>query len=262
MDTDLWQRPLPPTPGELRQAEAAMADLVPDAQWQVYASVLQQARDRGLRFAVGGGLAFSLYSGHPRNTKDMDIFIVPGDHQEFIDLMHRAGYEEYRAVPYDPTWSYRGHQDGYIMDVLWRMLNDRAPVDEQWIQRGWDLQIRGVPLRLISVEELMWAKLYILHRERCDWPDILVLLYARGPQMDWGHLLGRLGDDAPVFGGLLHLFRWMCPGRAARLPSWIWGRLGLTDEPLGGPEVDYRRVALLNSSEWFPKGETVCRSVQ
>lgn len=257
----IFSDPLP-TECELRQAEAALADLVPEAQWEVYAPVLRQARDRGLRFAVGGGLAFSVYAGHRRNTKDLDVFILPPDHEAFLDLMTQARFEEYTVVPYDPTWSYRGHRQGYIMDLLWRMLNDRAPFDEEWFHRGWDLQIRGLPLRLLPPEELIWTKLYILHRERCDWPDILILLHARGAQLDWEHLLGRLGEDAPVLGGLVHLFRWMCPGRAARLPAWIWERLGLTAEPAEGPEVDRRRVALINSSDWFPKGEGRCESVQ
>lgn len=246
---------LPPTAGERRQAEEVLTELVPDEQWNIYAPVLREARDRGLRFAVGGGLAFSLYSGHRRNTKDMDIFILPPDHQEYLELMARCGFSEYTAVPYDRTWSYRGQKEGYIMDLLWRMLNDRAPFDEEWVRRGWDLQIRGLPLRLLPVEELIWTKLYILHRERCDWPDILILLHVRGPQMDWEHLLGRLGEDAPVLGGLVHLFRWMCPGRAAQLPDWIWERLGLTAEAVDGPPVDRRRVALINSHDWFPKGD-------
>lgn len=237
---------------ERRQAEAALSSLVPEEQWAVYAPVLRGARERGLRFAVGGGLAFSLYSRHPRNTKDMDIFIVEDDHQEFLRLMKEAGFTEYTAVPYDPTWSYRGQRQGYIMDLLWRMLNDRAPFDEIWTARGWDLEIRGVPVKLLPPEELIWTKIYILGRERCDWPDILEIVQARGTTLDWAHLLERLGPDAPLLGAVLSLFRWLCPGRAADLPVWLWPAVGLaTENPLGAPPVVPERAALLNGHDWF-----------
>ncbi|MBE0597103.1 MAG: nucleotidyltransferase family protein [Desulfuromonadales bacterium] len=241
------------TPGELRRAESVLESLVPEEQWAVYATVLRQALDLGLRFAVGGGLAYSLYSECQRNTKDLDVFILPDDHQPFLDLMALNGFTEYTAVPYDPTWSYRGHRQDYILDVLWRMLNNRAVFDDAWVSRGWQLNIRGVPVKLIPPEELIWSKLYIIYRERCDWPDILSILHARGAQLDWEHLLARTGDDAPLLGSVLTLFRWLCPGRAATFPHWIWKRLGLSETAPVGPDVDRSRADLIHGGSWFPQ---------
>lgn len=238
---------------ESLEALKVLDELVPLEQWAVYEPVLRRAQEGGLRFAMGGGLAFSLYGGHPRNTKDLDVFILPPDHEPFLELMAQAGFEEYTAVPYDRTWSYRGVKEGFIMDLLWRMLNERASFDEGWVEHGWTLDFRGVPLRLLPPEELIWTKMYIVHRDRCDWPDILVILGSRGPALDWERLIGRVGEDAPLLGAILSFFRWLHPERAAELPPWIWEKMGLCpwkEEP--DPARIRQRADLIRKGGWFP----------
>lgn len=253
MNKPLHLNEFPLSASERQKAEAALIDLIPEEQWTAYAPVLASARDKGLRFAVGGGIAFSLYAGMRRNTKDLDVFIHPPDQETFLPLMKQAGFSEYTAVPYDPTWSYRGVCLGNILDVLWRMLNNRGTIDAGWVRRGWPLQVRGIDLRLIPPEELIWSKLYILHRERCDWPDLLALLGVLGARLDWEYLLARVGEDAQLLGGVMSIFRWLCPGKAAALPPWIWARLGLSSaEGNGGPAVDWSRIALIKEGHWFP----------
>ncbi len=243
-----------PTPQERSTAASVLEELIPQTQWSVYEPILREATAQGLCFAVGGGIAFSLYAGHRRNTKDLDLFVPASHHASFLQLMSRSGFHEYTELPYDRTWSYRGIRDGYILDVIWRMLNNRAPLDDAWMTRGWEIETRGVALRLLPVEELIWTKLYIVHRDRCDWPDILVLLGARGARLDWRHLLLRVGEDAPLLGSVLALFRWMCPGQAASLPTWVWSEVGLTMEESTGalPSVDRRRTELLAKGNWYP----------
>lgn len=239
---------------ERQEAEAILLELVSEEQWWAYAPVLRTATEQGLRFAIGGGIAFSVYSGQRRNTKDLDLFLLPEQHRSFMEIMAGNGFCEYLEVPYDPTWSFRGECQGFIMDVLWGMLNDRAPMDDAWVERGLPVTVHGMELRLLPPEELIWSKVYILHRDRCDWPDILAILLARGAQLDWPHLLARLGEDAAVLGSILQLFRWLCPGGAARLPSWLWHQVGLAaQQEEDGPPVDAARLALFEGANWFPK---------
>ncbi|UFS71722.1 nucleotidyltransferase [Geomonas sp. RF6] len=228
-----------------------MTDLIPPEQWTVYSEFLTEIMERRIPFAVGGGLAISAYTGCVRNTKDMDIFVLEKDSEEVVDITRRLRFDEFTEVPYDRTWSYRSSRDGYIMDFLWKMLNERAPVTEDWLTRGWELQVRGVPLRLLPVEELIWSKLYILRIDRADWPDILSLLYARGVELDWEHMLSNLGDDAMVLGGVVNLLRWLCPGLACRFPESIWAPMGLLPPPFSDAEVHHERVALFKSAHLF-----------
>lgn len=101
------------------------------------------------------------------------------------------------------------------------------------------------------MEELIWSKLYILRIDRADWPDILGLLYARGGELDWDRLVANLGEDLPVMASIVNLFRWLCPGRASRLPDHIWAPMGLVPPSVREPEIDYARVALFKLEHLF-----------
>jgi hypothetical protein len=238
-------------PSNTEKASERITALIPPEQWSVYADFILATARCNLRFALGGGLAVSAYSPCRRNTKDMDLFILEKDSREVIETSKDLGFEEYTEVPYDRTWSYRCSRDGYIIDFLWKMLNGKAFVDESWLTLGWELQVRGVPVRLLPVEELIMCKLYILRLDRADWPDILSLLYARGAELDWERLLSKLGDDRLVLGSVVNLLRWLTPGRTCRFPDFIWAAMGLLPPSTCDPEVDHDRVALLRSEHLF-----------
>jgi len=229
------------------------SDTIPSHHWSLYRPVLEAARQRGVLFAVGGGLAYSAYAHRWRNTKDMDLYVLPEHRHALIDLVRQAGFEDYHSrQAYARHWIFRGHREGVIVDVIWQMANRRASVDELWLTRGETLEVHGLRVPLLPVEELLWAKLYVIQRDRCDWPDLLNLVQAQGHDMDWEYLLGRIGDDYRVLGGVLSLFAWMCPSQAQTLPGWIWGRLGLQD-PAGALDCreDPHRINLLDTRDWF-----------
>lgn len=233
------------------KASQIMTDLIPPEQWSVYADFITETARRGLPFAVGGGLAVSAYSACVRNTKDMDLFVLEKDSRHMIEISRQLGFDEYKEVKYDPTWSYRSSRGGYIIDFLWRMLNGKASVDESWLTLGWDLQVRGIPVKLVPVEELILSKLYILRIDRADWPDILSLLYAHGIELDWERLLSKLGEDRMVLGSVVNLLRWLCPGRVCRFPQFIWAPMGLLPPVSCDQEIDYDRVALFKNMHLF-----------
>jgi hypothetical protein len=104
----------------------------------------------------------------------------------------------------------------------------------------------------LPVEVIVQDKLFIMQRERCDWPDVLNLLYARGAEIDWERVLKEEGDDYPLLTGVLSIFRWMAPGAARDLPFWLWERVGLEALPGGSAaEIVQPRVQLLDRRPWF-----------
>lgn len=234
--------------------------MIPEEDWPHYQAVLQAAIDRGVPFALGGGLAFSVYSQRPRFTKDIDLYILHRDRDVMIHVLHQAGFVDYfDQVPYDRSWIYRGVHGRAIADLIWAMANQRAWTDDAWLVRSRHVNLRGLRVLMLPAEELIWTKLYVLQRDRSDWPDLLNLLNCEGPDLDWEHLIRRVGEDALLLGAVLMVFAWMCPGRAAELPQWIWPRMGLLP-PLKGPNCseDRSRVALLDSRDWFgPSNGTV-----
>jgi hypothetical protein len=225
----------------------------PPEQWALYKRVMKDARARGLNFAIGGALASTTYSGQWRNTKDIDLYIKASDREKMLAILSDAGLADYYdEKPYDRNWIYRSWRDDLIVDVMWAMANQRAQVDDGWL-RGPEVEVEGELFRLLPPEETLWSKLYVMQRDRCDWPDAFSLLSKIGPEIDWRHLLDRVGEDAPLLNGLLTVFEWIYPEGARELPTWLWDRLGCIRPRLAAPsEASRSRASLLDSRPWFP----------
>lgn len=221
-------------------------------QWRIYKEVIAEARKRELRFAVGGGLAAMTYAGQWRNTKDIDLYVLPQDAQRMIEVATNLGLADYYQVqPYDRKWIYRSYREDTIVDIMWAMANQRAQVDERWLN-GPEVEAGGERFRLLAPEEEMWSKLYVLQRDRCDWLDALNLIYGVGPELDWRRLIARLAEDAALLRGVLSLFAWIAPDRARELPEWLWRELEMNAPGAGGgPELTGKRARLLDSRPWF-----------
>lgn len=226
--------------------------IIPPEQWSIYCRVIQDARRERVSFALGGAFAFGVYTGQWRNTKDLDLYIQPRDREVMVKVLTRSGLVDYYTqLPYDRRWIYRGFADNTIVDVIWSMANQRADVDETWITGGRETALNGESIRAIPAEELIWAKMYVLQRDRCDWGDVLNVIYAVGGSLDWRRLLERLDRDWPLLKSVLALFSWVAPGRAAALPGWLWERVELPVPRPSAGEVDERSIRLLDSRPWF-----------
>jgi hypothetical protein len=229
-------------------------DLIPENEWAVYDAALRGARERNIPFALGGAFAVAFYTGCWRDTKDLDLYVPPDHKDRMIQLVADLGMTDYYEIaPYDRWWIYRSTRDEIIVDIIWAMANHRQQIDDLWMS-GPQIGFRGHQVRVLPAEALLWDKLYIVQRERCDWPDIMNLLYAAGAALDWERLLARIGDDAPLLGGVLSVFRWLAPEHAQQLPCWIWERVGLEPGRAASPgadDYDPRRVKLLDRRPWF-----------
>lgn len=229
------------------------SQLIPPDQWAVYSCVLDKLTDADIRFALGGGLAVGVYTGRLRNTKDLDIYVVPEDRDRVVEIMTSCGLADYfDKKPYDRKWIYRGNRDDVIFDAIFAMANQRTVVDREWLDRGPIISMFDRNVRVIPAEELIWSKLYVVQRDRCDWPDILNLVYATGAHLDWQHLMARVAEDAPLLKGLLSMFSWVSPERAGSIPKRVWDMLGLpVPKQAHDPEGRPARPDLLDTRPWF-----------
>lgn len=85
---------------------------LPPEQSSIYKRVIGEARKRNVRFAVGGGLAAMIYAGQWRNTKDIDLYVLPRDREAMIGMLTDLGLEDYyEQHPYDRNWIYRSYKD-------------------------------------------------------------------------------------------------------------------------------------------------------
>lgn len=227
-------------------------DIIPNQEWELYRQALDAARRSKIDFMVGGGFSLAFYTNRWRNTKDMDFYVLPAERQQMIDALGKAGFVDYYdQKAYDRGWIYRSHQKGVIVDVIWSMANRRAEVDPVWFERGPVVSLRDETFKILPPEELLWCKLYVLQRDHCDWTDLMNLIYGVGPKLDWDHLLSRVGNDVQLLKGILELFTWAAPHRAAELPMNLRRELQLSAPQPADVEETRRRVRLLDSRGWF-----------
>lgn len=219
----------------------------------LYAEVLKQASILQIPYALGGTLALSTHTGRWRPTKDIDIYVLPENRPHMIGLLGRLNLRDIQDDhPYDSRFLYRATNGDGIIEIIWEMQNQRTTVDPVWLARAERVQVEGLCVGITAPEEIIWTKIYVVSRTRCDWPDILNLIHYCGHAMDWKHLLNRLGEDVPLLTAALSLLTWLSPRCIYDIPSWVIDRLGIP-LPAGGADSETLRwrAYLLNRQEWF-----------
>ena len=85
------------------------SQLIPDAEWEVYEGVIDDAIAQGIPFALGGAFAVATYTGYWRNTKDIDLYVLPEYRDRMIEILNARGFSDlFDSKPYDRWWIYRG----------------------------------------------------------------------------------------------------------------------------------------------------------
>lgn len=187
-----------------------------------YRHVMQALNDAGVPFLIGGAYAFNWFTGISRYTKDLDIFIRRQDYARLSDAMDQVGYQAELSYPH---WLAKIYCNGEFVDVIFNSGNGVAAVDDLWFQHAIAAEVMGVPAQICPVEETIWSKAFIMERERYDGADIVHLLRACSPQIDWQRLRGRFGAHWRVL--LIHLtaFGFVYPAQRDLIPIWIMDEL-------------------------------------
>jgi hypothetical protein len=236
----------------LKPLQFSWADAISRSEWRIYRSAIGALRKEGIEFLVGGGFARAGYIGHWRDTKDIDFYLRPGDRQRARRALTTAGFDDYyQKLPYDRAWIYRSYKKNVIVDVIWAMANQRAAVDDDWFQYAPRLSIHGERVLLIPPEELLWCKLYIIQRDRCDWTDIFNLVREHGSQIDWSRLIRRAEQDVPLLEAMLTVYEWLCPSDARKLPASLSRLVNAARRRMRSRPPTHDRIRLLDNRLWF-----------
>ncbi len=224
---------------------------IPDSEWAIYERAISALRTIGRPFMLAGAFGLASYTGRWRNTKDIDFYVLPRDRELMIEALTAAGFADYYdKLPYVRHWIYRAYKDDCIVDIIWAHANQRAEVDEVWFENACEVKVHGETLSVVPPEELLWCKLYVLQKERCDWPDIFNLIHSLNGELDWPRLQERVGDDLPLLIALLTIYGWLCPGDKLALPDPLRSILS-SRAPGNGKAIEQSRVDLLDSRRWL-----------
>ncbi len=159
---------------------------------------------------LGGAFAVYLHTGIWRDTKDLDIFLRAKDLKTALDAFAGAGYETRIESPH---WLGKVFQGRYLLDLIFGFWNGRMRIDESWIARCRPAEFAGVPVSLISLEDLIASKIYVASRDRFDGAEIVHLIRLAEGNLDWSRVLDLLGDDYAVLLWSLVLYEFVYPHR-------------------------------------------------
>jgi hypothetical protein len=212
--------------------------------------------DNAVPFLVGGGFAFSQYTGIHRYTKDLDLFVRPCDAEGTLLALRQAGYRSEMVAPH---WLGKVFtDDDSFIDIIFSSGNGVAVVDDEWFERSEEAQVLGHPVKLSPVEEMIWSKAFVLERERFDGADVAHLIRARGKDLDWERLFRRFDRHWHVLFSHLMFFRFAYPCERSLVPRWVLGGLmGRMQHELES-DVPDRRVCqgtLLSARQYLPDVE-------
>jgi hypothetical protein len=195
---------------------------IEDVKDAVHARVLRRLGRTGIPFLVGGTFGLTRYTGLPRATKDLDLFVEEDQLPTLLTALEAVGLTT--SIPH-PHWLAKAKGPTLTMDVIFGSGNGLSPVDAEWFHYAHDADLYGVPVRLVPPEELLWSKSFIMERERYDGADVAHLLRARGLTLDWERVERRFGDHVPVLLAHVVLFHYIYADAADYLPPGLLPRL-------------------------------------
>ena len=217
--------------------ERSNAILEPEAR-QFYSHALDVLEAHNARFLVGGAYALAHYTGIHRHTKDLDVFVHPGDVPRLLELLAGSGCETDVTFPH---WLAKARCGEHYVDLIFGSGNGVATVADEWFEQAVGGMALDRPVKLVPAEEMIWSKAFIQERERFDGADVMHLIRALGPQLSWQRLLQRFGDRHwRVLFTHLVMFGFVYPSERDKIPDWVIRELmdHLADEMLAQPGAD------------------------
>ena len=208
----------PKSPDAPPLTSASATPLPPEAT-ALYRDVLLAMNEHGIPYAVAGAFALQKYTGIWRVTKDLDLFVKAADVPAALEHLCKQGF---RCETLDPVWLSKAHRGEYFVDLISGMSNAVIMVDDSWMRRTQPSVIAEVQSQIISAEDLIASKLFVLRRERFDGADIAHIIYRTKGQLEWERILELACEHWEIVLWALMLFRYVYPAHTDYVPATLW----------------------------------------
>ncbi len=215
-----------------------------------YRDTLTKLREHNILFLLGGAFALRYYTGIKRDTKDLDLFCKTGDHMRILSLFSEAGCEVEET---DSRWLAKIRQEDAFIDIIYSTASGLVPVNDSWFIDTPSIEIYGIEVNCLRVEELIWSKIYIQDRDRFDGADINHLLLRQGRELDWQRLSQHMEQHWQLLLSTLINFQFVYPADRDVVPNWLIAELLDRYQQLMKMPLPYRKVCqgpLLSRSQY------------
>ncbi len=224
-----------------------MTDHLNRSEQQLYGEALSALNESGVDYMLGGALAVYHYTGWWRSTHDLDVYVTREAVPRAIQALETAGFADLGdQAAGDQEWIYHAGKGEIVVDVIWRFANLVNYITPDWFGRAMRGRFLGMDVRFLPLEELVWIKLFVINRHRCDWPDIMRVMKVQCLALDWCRLLDLLGEHWLLLAGLVDVFDWQFPTSMDCIPDSIRAELARRRQDYRSSRVDVNRELLLD----------------
>jgi hypothetical protein len=194
----------------------SLVDELDECTIDFYLRVMEALQTGGVGFLVGGAWAFEAHTGIGGRTKDLDLFLRPGDVEAATSVLESKGY---RTELTSPLWIGKAFDGDEVVDLIFSSGNGICTVDDAWFEHSASSTVMGRNVGLIPIEEMIWSKAFLMERDRFDGPDIQHLVLAADGALDGDRLLARFGVHWRVLLAHVVLFDYAFPSKRGLLPD-------------------------------------------
>src|SRR5215211_4766364 len=144
--------------GGTRMALAPTQSLVDTPSRAYYRQALEVLTRSQVPFLIGGAFAFVHQAGIDRSTKDLDIFVRPGDVHRLLEVCAAAGYSAELVFSH---WLAKIRSGDSFIDVIFSSGNGVAVVDDHWFAHATEQSVLGLNVLVAPAEESVWSKAFV-----------------------------------------------------------------------------------------------------
>ena len=213
---------------------------------------LEALHAAGVEFLLGGAFALQTHLGVLlRAVKDLDLFLRERDVERALAALRAAGYATEIAFPH---WLAQAVSGSEFIDVIFSSGNGIVRVDDAWFAHASRAEVLGVPVLVCLPEEGIWARAFVMERERFDGADVAHLLRCCAATLDWPRLVHRFGDNWRVLYAHLVLFGFVYPAERKLVPGDVMRDLAArlaAEEGAEAPAENVCRGTLLSRAQYL-----------
>jgi predicted nucleotidyltransferase len=147
-------------------------------------------QDAGVPFVLAGGLA-AWARGGPESEHDVDFLVKPDDAERALQVLADAGMRTERPPE---GWLYKAYSGDALIDLIFDPSG--GPVTDELLERGDELEVMAMPLRVASLEDVMVTKLLAVNEQEPEYGSVLEVARALREQIDWDDVRART-DGSP-----------------------------------------------------------------
>jgi hypothetical protein len=142
-------------------------------------------RDAEVPFLLGGSLA-SWARGGPETRHDLDFIVKPEHAERALQALTEAGMEPERPPE---EWLFKAWDGEVLVDVIFQPKG--MEIMDEVMERGEELDVLGMRMRVMSLEDVLVTKLLALDEHRPDYESVLTMARSLREQIDWSESRAR-----------------------------------------------------------------------